>query len=134
MEKDIIHQPELKKVKTLTWIFIGGMALFALGIMTIRPVPILPERDLVVLNEKVIEIYEGGVKDVNLKLEGRNELFYVNRGLERGLNLQELRSQLINQRITVKYPDHWSLLNSNKATIHISKIEHQGKTVFTELN
>jgi len=134
MEKNIILQPKIKKLKHIYWILIGGATLFVLGIMIFRPVPILPEKDLVVLKGRVTGVYEGGVKDVNLKLEGRSETFYVNRGLERGLNLQELKDQLINQDIIIKYPDQWSLLNSNKTSVHISKIEHLGMTIFTEVN
>jgi hypothetical protein len=134
MEKSIIYRPQIKKLKSVHLILSAGIVCFVVGLMIFRPVPILPENELVVLKAKVTEIYEGGVKDVNFKLEGRKEMFYVNRGLERGLNLQSLKSQLTNQDITIKYPDHWSLLNFNKRIIHISKIEHQGKTVFTEVN
>ncbi|MEJ7693565.1 hypothetical protein [Daejeonella sp.] len=134
MKTNIVYQPKIKKPKTIHWTIAGVIAIFALGIMTIRPVPILPEEDLMVLKGKVVGIHEGGVKDVTIKLEGRNEIFYVNRGLERGLNLQELQAQLINQDVLIKYPDHWTLLNFNKNSVHISKIEHHGETVFSEVN
>ncbi len=133
MEKNSNYRLNVKKFKAINWIVIGVLVVLA-GAMVIRPVPMLPEKDLVVITGKVVEIYEGGVKDVNLRLEGRSELFYVNRGLERGLNLQELKAQLIKEYITIKYPDHWSLVNFNESNLHISKIEHRGKTVFTEVS
>ena len=133
MDKNIMYQPKIKKLKTIDWIFIVGVLCFALAVMLFRPVPVLPENKLMVIKVKVIDIYEGGVNDINFKLQGRREIFYVNRGLERGLRLLELRAQLINENITIKYPDHWSLLNFNKKIVHISKIEHQGRTIFTEV-
>jgi hypothetical protein len=133
MDKNIIYQPKIKKLKIIDWIFIVGVLCFALAVMLFRPVPILPENKLMVMKGKVIEIYEGGVNDINFKLEGRKEIFYVNRGLERGLRLLELRARLINKNIIIKYPDHWSLLNFNKGIVHISKIEHEGRTIFTEI-
>ena len=133
MDKNIIYQPKIKKLKSIDWIFIVGVLCFALVVMLFRPVPILPENKLMVVKGKVIQIYEGGVNDINFKLKGRKEIFYINRGLERGLRLLELRAQLMNKNITIIYPDHWSLLNFNKGIIHIIKIEHEGRTFFTEV-
>lgn len=133
MEKKVIYQPKIKKPRTIHWIFIVGVLCFGLGLMIFRPVPMLPENELTVLNGKVIQIYEGGVNDVIFKLEGRKEMLYINRGLERGLKLEELNAQLINNEITIKYPDHWSLLDMNNRIIHISKIEHHGSTIFAEI-
>ncbi|SKB31404.1 hypothetical protein [Daejeonella lutea] len=134
MKKPIIYNPVIKKPGRIPLILVGFLIIMGIGLLTFRPVPILPENALVVFKGKVVEIYEGGVNDVNFKIEGRDELFYINRGLEKGLNLQELKAQLINQKITVKYPDHWTLLNFNKRNIHISKIEYLGETLFTEVN
>lgn len=133
MDKNKIYQPKIKKPKIIDWIFILGVFCFSSGILIFRLVPILPENELSVLTGKVIEIYEGGVNDINFKLEGRKKMFYVNRGMERGLLLEDLQAQLINKDITITYPDHWSLLNFNKGIVHISKIEHQGSIIFTEI-
>lgn len=114
-------------------IFAGLIALVII-VLALRPVPIPAEKDCLVLRGTVTKIYEGGVKDVVIELNGQNQKFYVNRGLERGLNLSELQSKLIGAEIVLKYPDHWTPLDPNKSAIHISKIEHEGQTVFTELD
>ena len=114
-------------------IFAGLIALVTI-VLCLRPVPILAEKDCLVIKGTVSEIYEGGVKDVVFKLQGQNQSFYVNRGLQRGLSLKELQANLTGREIVLKYPDHWTLLNPNSLSVHISKIEHAGHTVFTELD
>jgi len=114
-------------------IFAGLIALITL-VLCMRPVPILAEKDCLVLKGTVTKIYEGGVKDVVIELSGQKQKFYVNRGLQRGLNLTELQSKLTGSEIVLKYPDHWTPLDPGKSIIHISKIEHGGKTVFNELD
>ena len=114
-------------------IFAGLIAL-ATVIFCLRPVPILAEKDCLVIKGTVSEIYEGGVKDVFFKLHGQNQSFYINRGLQRGLSLRELQANLTGREIVLKYPDHWTLLNPNNLSVHISKIEHAGQTFFTELD
>ena len=120
------------KKKNFT-IFAGLLALVFI-VFVFRPVPIPEEKDCFVLKGTVTKIYEGGVKDVVIELSGQNQKFYVNRGLERGLNLKELQQKLTGSKIVLKYPDYWTHLDPGKSIIHISKIEHEGQTVFTELN
>ena len=120
-------------MKKKYWVFILCVALIGFMVLILRPVPILPEKDCETLKGTVTNVYEGGAKDVVLTLNGQRKLYYVNRGLERGLDLNTLKRQLINEEVVIKYPDYWTPLNINERSIHISKIEHKGKTVFTEL-
>lgn len=122
-----------KRLNTIDKVFISGLIVFGFIFAAFRPVHIPPEKDCRTLTGKVLKITEGGVKDVNFKLEGHKQVFYVNRGLERGLNLRTLNKQLVGRTITLKYPEHWSLLNFNGHIVHVSKVELDGKTIFTEL-
>ena len=112
---------------------ISGLIFIALGLMIFRPVPIPNEKDCLSLKGTVVEIYEAGVNDIVFKLEGLDKEFYVNRGLERGLDLAELRSQMTNKEILIKYPKYWTPLDPGNSTRHISKIECDGRIIFTEL-
>ena len=67
------------------------------------------------------------------KLAGDNKSYYVNHGLERGLNLDSLESALMNRDVLIKYPDHWTPLDPDNSSVHISKIEHEEETIFPEL-
>ncbi len=92
----------------------------------------LPEDELTIASGTVSQIFEGGENDIVFRLAETNERFYINRGLEQGLKIQDLQGELLGNKITLKYPEYWSLL-TNGTSHHISKLEYRGKTIFSEL-
>jgi hypothetical protein len=111
----------------------AAIGLFVLlAAFTLRPVPTVTEKECLVIKGTVTNIYEGGVKDVVFVLKGQKETYYINRGIEQGLDLNALKKQLEGKEITIKYPDHWSLLNPNGRLRHIGKVEFEGKTIYNE--
>ena len=68
------------------------------------PVPIVSEKEAIVGKGVVLTIYEGGVKDVVFRVENDPRKFYINRGLESGLYLDELKKKLIEKNVIFKYP------------------------------
>lgn len=121
-------------MRTRNWIIIVGLACLGLGILTLRPVPIPVEKDCLSLTGIVSEVYEAGTKDVVFKLQGLDKTFYINRGLERGLDLTKLRAELTNKEIVILYPKYWTPLDPANSARHVSKIECDGRTVFTEID
>jgi hypothetical protein len=121
-------------MKTRSRIILIGVIVFGLGTLIFRPVPIPDEKDCLALKGTVTEIYEGGIKDVVFKLQGIEKEFYVNRGLERGLDLTQLRAELTNREIVIKYPQYWTPLDPLNLGRHISKIECDGRVVFTKVD
>lgn len=112
-----------------------GVVLFALALMTLRPVSIPRNaEDCLVAHGKVVKIFEGGVKDVTFRLEGDQTTYYINRGLEYGLNLESLQNELIGNVVTIRYPKHWTLLDPNNRIKHLSILEYNGKELFNEID
>jgi hypothetical protein len=120
-------------MKTRNWIALTALGLFGLATLIFRPVTNPKEKDCSTLKGTVKEIYESGVKDVAFKLQGHDEEFYINRGLERGLDLKKLKAELINKDILIKYPKQWTPLDPFSSLRHVSKIELDGQTIFSEL-
>jgi hypothetical protein len=116
------------------WRILIGLVFLGVGILIFRPVPIPHEKDCLTVKAKVTEVFEAGFKDIVFKLQGLDKEFYINRGLEKGLDLQELRASLINKEIIILYPAYWTPLDPSNSIRHISKMEHDGKIVFTEIN
>ncbi len=115
-------------------ILIGiGVIFFIIAVLIFRPVPIVTEDKALVEKGIVSSIYEGGVKDVVFIIEGNNRKFYINRGLENGLEINKLREKLIGKEVTFKYPRHWTPLDWNNSVIHVSKVEIKGDVIFNEL-
>lgn len=121
-------------MKAINWIILIGLLFLGLGVLIFRPVPIPNEQDCLSIKGTVTEIYEGGTKDVVFKLQGLDKEFYINRGLDKGLDLEKLQAELTNKEILIKYPKYWTPLNPGNSVRHISKIECDGKTIFTELD
>lgn len=121
-------------MKHRNWLVLLGIIFVGFAILAFRPVPMPEEKDCLSVKGTVSDIYEGGVKDVVFKLRGNNKIYYINRGLERGFNLKELKTELTDQEIIIKYPDYWTPLDPKSSSIHISKIEHEGRTLFSELD
>ena len=111
-----------------------GFLLFALAAATLRPV-IVPKdaNKCLVAKGKVAKIYEGGSKDVTFRLEGDKTTYYINRGLEQGLDLEDLNNWLIGKNVTIRFPKHWTLLDPNNTMKHLSILEHNGTEIYNEI-
>ena len=104
-------------------ILIGIVALLIIAFFSIfRPVPIVTESEAIVEKGIVSDIYEGGVKDVAFRLENNQRVYYINRGLEQGLNLKDLKNKLIGNEVVIKYPKYWTPFDWNNKIQHISKV------------
>lgn len=114
-------------------VLISTLILIAISIAIFRPVPIVPENEALVESGKVKSIFEAGVKDVVFILEDNKRRFYINRGLENGLELDTLREKLIGKKVIIKYPDYWTPLDWNDKVKHLSKLELNGEIIFDEL-
>jgi len=115
-------------------LFIGfGILFFLFAVLILRPVPIVSEDRAIMETGIVSDIYEGGENDLVFRLENKKRRYYINRGLENGLDLTDLQKRLIGREITLKYPDYWTPLDWNDEIKHLSKVEIQGEVIFNEL-
>ncbi len=109
----------------------GGLALlFVLSIF--KPVPIVTEDRAITETGIVSSIYEAGIKDVVFRVENTTRRFYINRGLENGLDLKELQNKLIGKEVVFKYPKYWTPLDWNNTVRHVSKVEINDEVIFNE--
>ncbi|HPR84328.1 MAG TPA: hypothetical protein PL034_02105 [Candidatus Paceibacterota bacterium] len=78
------------------------------------------------------KIYEGGVNDICFRLHGDSACYYINRGLEQGLDLEELQRTIGQKEITIWYANYWSLFNIAKNSRHIDQLALGDSIIFTE--
>jgi hypothetical protein len=124
----------VKTDKFIIKFFYGfGLLTFIIGIAIFRPVPIVAESKAIVQTGVVDHIYEGGENDVVIRLQGHQRRYYINRGLENGLEIQNLRDRLIGNEVVIKYPKYWTPLDWNNTIRHMSKLEFEGEVLFNEL-
>lgn len=120
--------------KIVKYFLIISCFIFLTVILLIfRPVPIVSESKAIAENGIVSEIYSNKGNDIILVMENKERRFYINRGLENGLELNNLKDILIGNSIVVKYPKYWTPLDWNNSVRHISKVEFNGEVLFNEL-
>ncbi|MGB0431524.1 MAG: hypothetical protein ACPGLV_13705 [Bacteroidia bacterium] len=76
------------------------------------------------------QVHEGS-KDIRLRIEGDNGKYYINRGLENGIDAEIMRN-LKDKEVEVWYAKHWSLLNYKSLVRHVGQITINGEVVYTE--
>lgn len=83
-----------------------------------------------VIKITVSNVFEGGTKDIVFADNGTDR-FYINRGLEQGLAIENLKAKVINKKATLHLP---KLLFGWVESEHISQLEVDGEILFTEFN
>lgn len=122
----------MKKIAKIILISFS-LIILIIAVLIFRPVPIVTEDKTISENGIVSEIYSNKGNDVIFVMENTERRFYINRGLENGLELNILKEKLIGNSIVVKYPKYWTPLDWNNSIRHISKVEFNDEIVFNEL-
>ena len=104
-----------------------------IAVLIFRPVPIVSESKAISEIGIVKEIYSNKGNDVIFVMLNTDRKFYINRGLENGLELNNLKEKLIGNSIVIKYPKYWTPLDWNNRIRHISKVEFKNEIIFNEL-
>ena len=111
--------------------FIIGLSIIAVCFLMLKSCIIQnpkPE-DCVVVEVKVTNITEGGVKDIVFHDDG-TDFYYINRGLERALNLDSLKTKVLNKTVTL----HLAKVLGGMTSEHISQLAIEDEIIFTEFN
>lgn len=87
----------------------------------------ISKENCVLVKGKVERIFEGGELDVVIKLSGDNNIYYINRGLERGLVMDNLQKDLIGKEIEFWHAKTW-VQNGG----HITQVAVDKKILYTE--
>ena len=122
----------MKKIMKIILISFS-LIILIIAVLIFRPVPIVSESKAISETGIVTEIYSNKGNDIIFVLENTKRRFYINRGLENGLELNNLKEKLIGNSIVVKYPKYWTPLDWNNSIRHISKVEFKDEILFTEL-
>jgi len=120
-------------IKKYVYIFLG-LSFFIFAAMIFRPVPIPKDaEDCLVAEGKVVSVYAGGPNDIKFRLEGDKTTYYINRGLEYGLVLEDLQKELTGNMVKIRYPKYWTPLDPNNSIKHLCILEYNGSEIFNEI-
>ena len=85
--------------------------------------------ECVVIDIKVTKITEDGVKDIVFHDDG-TDFYYINRGLEQGLNLDSLKIKVLNKTVTL----HLAKVMGGITSEHISQMTLDDEIIYTEFS
>ena len=112
---------------------IGLLVLFLLATFVFRPIMNVHLDECVKVTGTVEVIRDNGNFDIGFKLQNDTRRYYINRGQEQGLNIDVLKSSLLGKEIELWYVDQFTLLDPKGNIRHISRVVHQGDTIFNEI-
>jgi len=96
-------------------------------------VPNATAENTITVKGKVVNIQEAGVKNVVFKLECDDISYYDNRGLDNGLDINELKKEYLNTDISLTFIEHNQLLHSLIDNRHLAKVEVNNDVVYSEM-
>ncbi|MBT8394096.1 MAG: hypothetical protein KJN66_04510 [Bacteroidia bacterium] len=83
-----------------------------------------------VQTETIISIKEGSTFDIVFS-DKHEDHYYINRGLEKGLNLDSLNAKVLNKSVTLHLPKR---LGGFVTSEHIAQLKVGEEIIFTEFN
>ncbi|NNK87998.1 MAG: hypothetical protein HKO90_06925 [Flavobacteriaceae bacterium] len=86
--------------------------------------------DCEIVDSRIIRITEGSSYDIAVHSENGDH-FYINRGLQQGLNLIDLNNAILNKSVTLHLA---RIMGGLAVSEHISQIEAKGDIIFTEFD
>jgi len=120
----------MKKAIRITFFSVLGLlAILVLFFALEYNATAIPGSECKIVTGNALSIAEGGIKDVVFSIEGNNERFYINRGLESKYSLGQLKSELLGKNVTIRYSAHESLFFGANSVHHIRSL-HVGDTMF----
>ena len=84
--------------------------------------------DCEVINTTISNITEGTSYDINFR-DTSGKSYYINRGLEQGLNLEDLNTKVLNKTVTLHLA---KVLGGTSTSNHISQLAIGEEIIFTE--
>lgn len=118
--------------RTKVILFVLGILVTFITSLSFRPIPKTSEVESLVIRGLVTKISENATGDMVIRLRGIDKCFYINRGIESGLKIETLKTRLLHKEVVLKYPEYWTLLDPTSSTRHVSKIECQGRVIYSE--
>ncbi|NMH87008.1 hypothetical protein [Flavivirga algicola] len=88
------------------------------------------ESSNIIETKTIVSISEGTSYDI-VFADAHGDYYYINRGLERGLNLDSLNAKVLNKTVTLHLA---KILGGLATSEHISQLAVDGDIIYTEFN
>jgi len=102
-------------------------------IQTFRPIRNVQSDDVLEIHGVVTKIEEGSGFDIVITLENDSHYYYINRGLQLGLTIEELQNQLLHKKVTLYSIHRWTIFTRDGNMGHIAKLIIGDHIIFNEI-
>ena len=122
-------------LKTRNILFIFSVLLFlTLFVFAIRPLPKATSNNCIIHSGIVAKVEQGdGKGDIIVKLNENKNYFYINRGLDNGLLIEDVKEKLLHKKIDIYTIRDWTPLDSISRTKHVAKLAVDGVLIYSEM-
>ncbi|WP_299897802.1 hypothetical protein [uncultured Aquimarina sp.] len=103
------------------------------AIQTFKPIRDVQPDDVIEITGVVAKVEEKSGFDIAITLENDDHYYYINRGLEQGLTIQQLQEELIGKKVTLYSIHRWTIFTRDKIMGHISKLTVDDRVIFNEI-
>ncbi|WP_082422505.1 hypothetical protein [Aquimarina longa] len=115
-------------------VFVLFIVFIVIVIQTFRPVRNVQPDDVMKVDGMVTDIKEGSGFDIIITLENDKHYYYINRGLQHNLIIDQLRSNILNKKVTLSVIKRWTIFTRDKNMGHISRLMIDNEVLFNEIN
>lgn len=124
----------MKNLSGKPGIIIFTVLIIALLFLVFRPIPVSRDNSIVI-NTIVDKVNKGSEDNIIFKLNNTSGIFYINHGLQKGLNLDTLKAELVNREVSVLYlkSNFFSGFSPVKGTRYITELKLGDKVIYSEL-
>ena len=111
------------------------LAIIILVVLILIPVPKPTEANTYDVHDNITNVEQGISNDIVFHLNKISKKPYINRGLEKGLSIEELNKKLVGKKVHLKFVDHWTPLDFNKSnpTLAYIKLTETGEVLYNNI-
>ena len=124
----------MKNLSGKPLIIIFTVLIIALLYLAFRPIPVSRDNSIVI-NTTIDKVSQGSEDNIIFKLNNASGIFYINHGLQKGLDLDTLQKELVNHEVSVLYlkSNFFSGFSPVKGTKYITELKLGDKVIYSEL-
>jgi hypothetical protein len=110
---------------------IGGLGTLVVGWLALRPVPAATVDNCSRVDGKVVAVSTPCCRDIEIQLANDTRRYYINRGLDAGVNLAELERVVVGKRVEMHVIERtWTPLDPWNRLAPVARITCDGRTVY----
>lgn len=117
--------------KTILFVlFIGLLILFG---FSLRKVPAPLHENCSTVRGTVEKVHSPCCSDIVIQLANNKRTYYINRGLEDGLELVKMKADLEGKEIVLQKINHWTPLDPENYTVPLAEVKLNDEIYFSRM-